>query len=168
MVDVKPSPTSEKNIGSILFDYVKNHFEQEAKSGRHVHPIYLQHDGNSITSKISFDNKLDFLKFIYNYDIILIPGHSRTIIGLETAAKSSSLLIFDPSTRKNTIEQNRTNKPKLLNLFRKNINSFNNKKEYQLLIIRGAITSNDEYQVTSTFTNINPSQKNNLTYKCQN
>lgn len=77
----------------------------------------------------------------------VIKGHSRTIVGIEEGTKSRSLLIFDPSTRKATIEQNRTNPNKLLNLFRKNLSMFDKKQEYQLLVIRGPIVSNDEYIV---------------------
>jgi hypothetical protein len=143
LIDLVQSQNGQKTIGSALFDFAKDYFEQEAKAGRHVHPIYLQHEGFyplqqqwPTFTNISINN-------LYKY---LIKGHSRTIVGVESG-KVDSLLIFDPSTRKNTIEQNRQNKVRLLNLFRKNVNIFNKKKEYQLLVVKGAISSNEEYQV---------------------
>lgn len=122
-MDIKASTQEggEKSVGKILFEYVKKYFQQEQNSGRHVHPIYLQHE-----------------------------GHSRTIVGFEEG-KYQNLLIFDPSTRKATFDQNRQARFKILNVVRKNISIFDKKREYQLLIIRGAIKTDEEYNVIIFF-----------------
>ena len=71
---------------------------------RHVHPIYLQHD-----------------------------GHSRTIVGYETGKTIDHLLIFDPGTRANQVDEFIANPLKSMRIFRRGLASFK-KSEYQLLI----------------------------------
>lgn len=110
LVDLQVKQTSEKNIGAVLFEYVRNYFEEESRSGRHVHPIYLQHE-----------------------------GHSRTIIGVETG-KNENLLIFDPATRKTQIENNITNKTKLIGIFRRNSLVFNKKRNISCSLFEAPLT----------------------------
>ncbi len=118
-MDIQVPKKSSVSVSSVLFKYVREYFEKETISGRYVHPIYLQHQ-----------------------------GHSRTIAGIEVAKNGAeSLIIFDPGTRRSRIEQNADNNFKLLNLFKRGPASFNKKSEYQLLVVRGLIESNEEYQV---------------------
>ena len=47
LVDIIAPNNDPNSIGPVLFKFVQGYFEEETQSGRHVHPIYLQHDGNS-------------------------------------------------------------------------------------------------------------------------
>ena len=60
--------------------------------------------------------------------------------------KGDSLIIFDPGNRVKKIEENKSTKFKFLNMFKRGPTSFK-KSEYQLLIIRGKIESEEEYNV---------------------
>jgi len=106
---------------------VKKYFENQINSNsRTIHPIYLQHD-----------------------------GHSRTIVGIEEGVDHGlSLIIFDPSTRRNQIEKFRQAKYKNLSLFKRGVGVFNKKKEYQLLIIQGSFKNNQEYEVKCFFLSV--------------
>ena len=103
---------------------MKKYFENQINSSsRTIHPIYLQHD-----------------------------GHSRTIVGIEEGVDHGlSLIIFDPSTRRNQIEKFSQAKYKNLSLFKRGVGVFNKKKEYQLLIIKGSFKNNQEYEVNFFF-----------------
>lgn len=69
-------------------------------------------------------------------------------MGIEVGSKNDNLLIFDPGTRQTQIDKFKENKFKFMNIFRRSPASFNSKKEYQLLVIRGAITADGEYEVS--------------------
>ena len=77
-------------------------------------------------------------------------GHSRLIVGIEIG-QHDNLLLFDPGTRKFQVEQFKKNKSKFMNIFRRGINAFK-KKEYQLLLIKGLIKSNDDYEKDKVLT----------------
>lgn len=109
-------PPKNVLIGPILFKYVKNYFEEQSAIGHHIHPIYLQHD-----------------------------GHSRTIVGYESG-KSENLLLFDPSTRKNKIEQFRSSQTKPMQTFRRNISVFNKYEAYQLVVIRDILKTDEQFE----------------------
>jgi hypothetical protein len=123
LIDIQSKTTP--SASQILFKFVKEYFEKEQQqNGDFVHPIYLQHQ-----------------------------GHSRTIVGYETSQKTSGvsqqndcLLIFDPSTKKSQIDANMKLSIKFMSLFRRSQLTFK-KNEYQLLVIRGLIESEHEYQV---------------------
>lgn len=74
----------------------------------------------------------------------MVIGHSRTIVGIELGKTTSNLLIFDPGTKKAQIEKSKHKS--VISLFRRCTATFK-KKEYQLLLIRGVINSNEEYEV---------------------
>jgi lipid A disaccharide synthetase len=133
LVDIQLPKTSSGSISSLLFKFVREYFESETISGRFVHPIYLQHQ-----------------------------GHSRTIAGIEMNTNDKeNLIIFDPGTRHTQIEHilssinsnpqhNYRDHEKLLKLCRRSPPHFNKKKEYQLLLIRGAMESHEEYQARNS------------------
>lgn len=103
-------------IGPILFKFVKKYFEEQTKLGQHIHPIYLQHD-----------------------------GHSRTIVGIE-CGKSENLLLFDPSTRKNKMDQLKSGVSKSMQVFRRNVSVFSKNETYQLVLVRDIINTDEEYE----------------------
>ena len=75
-------------------------------------------------------------------------GHSRTIVGIEEGINHGlNLIIFDPSTSRNQIEKFSQTKYKNLNLFKRGVATFNKKKEYQLLILKGTFRNSQEYEV---------------------
>ena len=120
LIDIKPGKGDL--IGPILFKFVREYFDEKSKYGHtHIHPIYLQHN-----------------------------GHSRTIIGIETGGKSENLLLFDPSTRKMKIDQFKESSVKskpIMQVFRRGLSAFNKNDAYQLVLIRGLISS-DDYDVS--------------------
>jgi hypothetical protein len=61
LVDIQPP----KGIPAapILFRYVKKYFEDQTTFGQHIHPIYLQHDGNIELINSGLKNEY-FKKFI--------------------------------------------------------------------------------------------------------
>ncbi len=102
LIDISIKGNQSKPSGVVLFEFVKKYFENQINSNsRTIHPIYLQHD-----------------------------GHSRTIVGIEEGVDHGlSLIIFDPSTRRNQIEKFRQAKYKNLSLFKRGVGVFNKKKE---------------------------------------
>ena len=70
------------------------------------------------------------------------------IIGIEIGqnGQSQNLLLFDPGTKKYQVEQFKKNKSKFYYIFRRGLASFNKNKEYQLLLMKGLINSNEEFE----------------------
>ena len=119
------TPTTTNSIGSTLYEYVRKYFEEEQAAGnKHVHPIYLQHD-----------------------------GHSRTIVGVEYGKTAANLLIYDPGTKRTQIDKMRQSDVafKVMSLFRRSVNVFNKNKDYQLLVIRGTYATPADYEVGPFF-----------------
>ena len=95
--------------------------------------------------------RMDFNCQIVNDDnlfelivVVSFPGHSRTIVGYEQFPNGNiRLIIFDPSTSKNQIEnfiQNSTNGS--AHIFRRSLASFQ-KPVYQILAVQRVLQEND-------------------------
>ncbi len=126
LVDIKPA--EGVLIGPVLFKFVREYFEEETNKCReHVHPIYLQHN-----------------------------GHSRTIVGIEYGSKCQNLLLFDPSTRKSKCDEFKASNSRPMQIFRRSISGFNKNEAYQLAIIQGVISDDEQYEVKSNFLNLEP------------
>jgi hypothetical protein len=92
---------------------------------------------------INLKNKKRIIHFFF-------LGHSRTIIGYEQFRNGHiRLLIFDPSTSKNEIENFFKNPNGKAHLFRRSLQSFQ-KPVYQILVIRGLLKP-DEKEVGNLF-----------------
>lgn len=122
LVDIQQTSNSKGASSFLLFKFVRSYFEEAEKTGKFIHPLYLQHD-----------------------------GHSRLIVGIELGQQHDNLLLFDPGTRKFQIDQFKKNPFKFMSFFRRSMNAFN-KKEYQLLVIKDLIKSNDEYETAKVLT----------------
>lgn len=78
-----------------------------------------------------------------------VPGHSRTVIGIEILKTGDELLlILDPGVRKNTMEKalSAPNPFGTLNILRKSLYNMKD-RQYQIATVVGIVGSQQEYQV---------------------
>jgi len=104
----QPKTIEKSSAYKYLFEWIRNYFQRQQENI--IHPLYLQHE-----------------------------GHSRTIVGYEQFRNGQiRLLIFDPSTSKNDIE-NFLKKPNdKAHIFRRSLQSFQ-KPVYQILVVQGLL-----------------------------
>jgi len=112
----QPKTIEKSSAYKYLFEWIRNYFQRQQENI--IHPLYLQHE-----------------------------GHSRTIVGYEQFRNGQiRLLIFDPSTSKNDIE-NFLKKPNdKAHIFRRSLQSFQ-KPVYQILVVQGLLRP-DERETT--------------------
>lgn len=125
-----------KNLGkttayTYLFKWIQKYFQQSGTNM--IHPLYLQHEGQSLSLK----------RILRDLMASLIAGHSRTIVGYEQFRDGNiRLLIFDPSTSTNEIENFKRNPNSKAHIFRRNLASFQ-KPVYQVLVVRGLLDATE-------------------------
>ena len=100
-------PTSNDGGHPAMFEWLLDYFRGRGQSSPGVTcPVYLQHQ-----------------------------GHSRTVLGVETAGNNIKLLVLDPSHSPDNI-----NSDNVMRIVRKTLNSMKS-KQYQLVVVRGVIDS---------------------------